>query len=131
MTRLIYVYQQVESSNAGARYVADLTKMKFIFEPCAGLGKLTALCAYQNKTPLKVSDLSAHCIELKHLYHRHECPVPVIVEQGDVTGNKKDIRGNVDVCNLPYDRPEDPTLGCRMCYSRLPIIQRRLIGIFG
>lgn len=113
----IDTYQQVESSNAIARYVADITNgAELIIEPCAGLGRLTALCAYQNHTPLCVSDISLHCVEqLRHLYERPECPTKVIVEHRDVMSLGKQLKGQTVVCNPPYSRPEDATLGTRVC----------------
>ncbi|ALL52884.1 polyprotein [Bole tick virus 4] len=115
----IDTYQQVASSNAIARYVADITNGSgLIIEPCAGLGHLTALCAYQNRTPLWLSDISVHCIEqLRHLYQRPECPVKVVIEQRDVMSLGKQLRGQIVVCNPPYNRPEDATLGSRVCKS--------------
>nr|WAK80765.1 MAG: polyprotein [Flaviviridae sp.] len=113
----IDTYQQVESTNAIARYVADITQgSELIIEPCAGLGRLTALCAYQNKTPLWLSDISVHCVEqLKHLYQRPDCPAKVVIEQRDVMSLGKQLKGQTVVCNPPYNRPEDATLGTRVC----------------
>uniref|UniRef100_A0AAT9JG52 Polyprotein n=1 Tax=Rhipicephalus sanguineus associated flavi-like virus TaxID=3142500 RepID=A0AAT9JG52_9FLAV len=113
----IDTYQQVESSNAIARYVADITRdADIIVEPCAGLGRLTALCAYQNHTPLCLSDISVHCIEqLRHLYERPECPAKVVIEHKDVMNLGKQLKGQTVVCNPPYNRPEDTTLGTRVC----------------
>nr|UTQ11742.1 polyprotein [Haseki tick virus] len=113
----IDTYQQVESTNAIARYVADITNgSELIIEPCAGLGRLTALCAYQNKTPLWVSDISVHCVEqLKQLFHHPDCPTKVIVEHRDAMSLGKKLKGQTVVCNPPYNRPEDTTLGTRVC----------------